>query len=76
MTEYKVVVVKDGVRVVEYPVIASSGVQLKQDISGLDAGQYSIEIYARNRYDRTSAPASVSLTLTVPAPPTSLGITP
>ncbi|MRJ41201.1 MULTISPECIES: hypothetical protein [Idiomarina] len=76
VTEYKVVVVKDGVRVVEYPVIASSGVQLKQDISGLDAGQYSIEIYARNRYDRTSAPASVSLTLTVPAPPTSLGITP
>jgi len=75
VTEYRVLVRKDGDDIVEYPVIARSGVQLKQDINGLDAGQYSIEVYARNRYDRTSVPATISLTLNEPSPPTSLGAT-
>ena len=75
VTEYRVLVRKDGDDIVEYPVIARSGVQLKQDINGLDAGQYSIEVYARNRYDRTSVPAAISLTLNEPSPPTSLGAT-
>ena len=75
VTEYRVLVRKDGDDIVEYPVIARSGVQLKQDINGLDAGQYSIEVYARNRYDRTSLPATISLTLNEPSPPTSLGVT-
>ncbi|MCK7458510.1 phage tail protein [Idiomarina aminovorans] len=75
VTEYRVLVRKDGDDIIEYPVIARSGVQLKQDINGLDAGQYSIEVYARNRYDRTSVPASISLTLNEPSPPTSLGAT-
>lgn len=74
VTEYRVVVRKDGDDIVEYPIIARSGVQLKQDINGLDANQYSIEIYARNRYDRTSLPATISLTLNKPSPPTDLGI--
>lgn len=75
VTEYRVLVRKDGDDIVEYPVIARSGAQLKQDINGLDAGQYSIEVYARNRYNRTSVPATISLTLNVPSPPTSLGAT-
>ncbi|RUO44981.1 phage tail protein [Idiomarina aquatica] len=75
VTEYRVLVRKDGDDIVEYPVIARSSVQLKQDINGLDAGQYSIEVYARNRYDRTSVPATISLTLNEPSPPTSLGAT-
>ena len=75
VTEYRVVIRKDGDNIVEYPVIARSGAQLKQDINGLDAGQYSLEIYARNRYDRTSLPATISLTLNIPSPPTNLGIT-
>lgn len=75
VTEYRVLVRKDGDDIVEYPVIARSGVQLKQDINGLDAGQYSIEVYARNRYERTSVPATISLTLSEPSPPTSLGAT-
>ena len=75
VTEYRVVIRKDGDNIVEYPVIARSGAQLKQDINGLDAGQYSLEIYARNRYDRTSLPATISLILNIPSPPTNLGIT-
>ncbi len=75
VTEYRVLVRKDGDDIVEYPVIARSGAQLRQDINGLDAGQYSIEVYARNRYDRTSVPATISLTLNEPSPPTSLGVT-
>lgn len=75
VTEYRVVIRKDGDNIVEYPVIARSGAQLRQDINGLDAGQYSLEIYARNRYDRTSLPATISLTLNIPSPPTNLGIT-
>jgi len=75
VTEYRVVIRKDGDNIVEYPVIARSGARLKQDINGLDAGQYSLEIYARNRYDRMSLPATISLTLNIPSPPTNLGIT-
>ena len=36
VTEYRVLVRKDGDDIVEYPVIARSGVQPKQDINGLD----------------------------------------
>lgn len=75
VSEYIIRLVKDSVTVVEYSTVASSSVQMRQDINGLDAGQYSIEIYAKNRFERLSAPATVSITLNQPSAPTQLLIT-
>jgi hypothetical protein len=75
VSEYIIRLVKDSATVVEYSSVASSSVQMRQDINGLDAGQYSIEIYAKNRFERLSAPATVSITLNQPSAPTQLLIT-
>ena len=75
VSEYVVALVKDSVTVIEHSVVASSSVQLKQDINGLDAGNYSIEIYAKNRFERLSAPASIAIQLNQPSAPTALNIT-
>lgn len=75
VSEYIIRLVKAGNTVVEYSTVASSSVQMRQDINGLDAGQYSIEIYAKNRFERLSAPATVSITLNQPSAPTQLLIT-
>ncbi|EKE79730.1 phage tail protein [Idiomarina xiamenensis] len=76
VSEYIVSIKKANTVVVVYSVVASSSVELRQDINGLDAGDYSVEIVAKNRFERMSAPAALAMQLQTPSAPISLGITP